>query len=88
MTKPNVKLYIDDPAYLRCLVDASGLSQDVCARSIGHSPRAMRYWFARTNSHQFAYSIQYTLEELIGPEAVNRARSKYFELQVMPYFSQ
>ena len=75
MTKPDVTQYNDDPAYLRCLVEASGLSQEAAARAIGEKERTMRYWLA--GKHQFRYSTQYTLEQLIGPKAVKQARAKY-----------
>ena len=80
MTKPDVKLYNDDPAYLRCLVEASGLSQKQAAREIGHNERTMRYWLS--GKHSFPYSVQYSLEKLIGQAAVDRARAEY---NAMPY---
>ena len=80
MTKPDVNLYNDDPAYLRCLVEASGLFQRQAARAIGHNERTMRYWLA--GKHQFPYSVQYTLEQLIGPGAVKQAQAKY---KALPY---
>ena len=80
MTKPDVTPYNDDPAYLRCLVDASGLLQRQAAQKIGHNERTMRYWLA--GKHQFPYSVQHTLEELIGPELVKQAKKKY---QALPF---
>ena len=75
MTKPDVKQYNDSPAYLRLLVAASGLSQKQAARAIGHNERTMRYWLS--GKHTFAYSVQYSLEKLIGRAAVERARAEY-----------
>ena len=80
MTKPDVTQYNDDPAYLRCLVEASDMTQKQAARKIGHNERTMRYWLA--GKHQFPYSVQHTLEELIGPEAVKQAQAKY---RALPY---
>ena len=57
---------------MRALVAESGLSQRKAAEAIGHSERTMRYWLS--GRHSFAYSVQYALEELIGPAAVKRAR--------------
>ena len=80
MTKPDVKQYNADPAYLRLLVAQSGLIQKQAARAIGHNERTMRYWL--NGKHQFPYSAQYSLEKLIGREAVDRARAEY---DAMPY---
>lgn len=78
--KPNVKLYNSDPAYLRLLVDESGLIQSRAAKAIGHNERTMRYWLS--GQHAFPYSVQFALEELIGQAAVTRARAEY---EAMPY---
>ncbi len=76
--KPDVNQYNSDPAYLRLLVAESGLSQRRAAKAIGHNERTMRYWL--NGKHSFAYSVQYSLEKLIGRAAVERARAKYKEL--------
>ena len=75
MTKPDIKKYNSDPAYLRLLVTESGLSQKQAAKAIGHNERTMRYWLS--GKHTFAYSVQYSLEKLIGRPAVERARAEY-----------
>ena len=80
MTKPDPKQYISDPAYLRLLVAESGLIQSQAAKAIGHNERTMRYWLS--GKHDFAYSVQFALEELIGQAAVDRARAEY---NAMPY---
>ncbi len=78
MTKPDVKQHIQDPAYMELLVAESDLSRKQVAKAIGHNERTMRYWL--NGKHTFAYSVQYSLEKLIGAEAVERARAKYQEL--------
>ena len=73
MTKPDIKQYNPDPAYIRALVAESGLSQSKAAKAIGHNERTMRYWLS--GQHTYAYSVQYALEKLIGSAAVQRARA-------------
>ena len=60
--KPNPKTYDPDPAYLRGLVERSGLSQRECARRIGLSDRAMRYYLS--GERKPMYAVQYLLEAL------------------------
>ena len=72
MTKPDIKQYDPRPEYIRALVAESGLSQSKAAKAIGHNERTMRYWL--NGQHTPAYSVQYALEERIGPDAVKRAR--------------
>ena len=60
--KPDPKTYDPDPAYLRGLVERSGLSQRECARRIGLSDRAMRYYLS--GERKPMYAVQYLLEAL------------------------
>ena len=60
--KPDPKTYNPDPAYLRGLVERSGLSQRECARRIGISDRAMRYYLS--GERKPMYAVQYLLEVL------------------------
>ena len=83
MTTPDVTQYNDDPAYLRCLVEASGLFQRQAARAIGHNERTMRYWLA--GRHQFPYSVQHTLAELIVRSAVKHAQANDQALPFLEY---
>ena len=73
MTKPDVKQHNPSPAYLRALIAESGLTQKQVAQAVGHNERTMRYWLS--GRHTYAYSVQYSIEKLIGREAVKRARS-------------
>lgn len=58
-----------DPAYLRSLLHAAGLSQREAARRIGVSERMMRYYLADESAdHRPApYSVQFALESLVSP---------------------
>jgi len=80
MTKPDIKQFNNDPAYLRLLVDASGLTQGRAAKAIGHNERTMRYWLS--GKHTFPSSVQYSLEKLIGQAAVDGASA---DNEAMPY---
>lgn len=56
-----------DPAYLRMLIDRTGLSQREAARRIGISDRVMRQYLAnrsRKTALKMPYPIQYALELL------------------------
>lgn len=67
-------LHNPDAAYMRSLVDASGLTQVQAAEAIGISERAMRNYLSKTAGKYIAppYSVQYTLEQL----AANAAQVK------------
>lgn len=60
--KPNPATYNPDPAYLRGLVERSGLSQREAAKRIGLSDRAMRYYLS--GERKPMYAVQYLLEVL------------------------
>ena len=62
MNSPNPKSYNPNPEYLRGLVERSGLSQRECARRIGLSDRAMRYYLS--GERKPMYAVQYALEVL------------------------
>lgn len=62
--KPDPKTYNPDHAYLRGLVERSGLSQREAAKRIGLSDRAMRYYLS--GERKPMYAVQYLLEVLAG----------------------
>ena len=65
--KPDATLHNPDPAYLRSLVERSGLSQVQCARLIDLSPSTLRKYLmpADARSRLVAdYRTQYALERL------------------------
>ncbi len=64
MQKPNAADHNPDPAYMRSLVEASGLSQVKAAQQIGVTDRTMRAWLAGDQS--FPYTAQYAMEQLAG----------------------
>lgn len=63
--KPNAASHNPDPAYLRGLLDAAGLSQRKAAELLGITDRAMRYYLSDEASKTFRpapYPIQFALE--------------------------
>jgi hypothetical protein len=64
--KPDATIYYDpDPAYLRSLVERTGLSQNAAARTLGVSERSMRYYLSETDrSSPAPYLFQVALEDL------------------------
>lgn len=66
--KPDATLHNPDPAYLRGLLQAAGLTQTEAARRIGVSDRMMRIYLAPPGGaakHIPApYLVQYALEAL------------------------
>jgi hypothetical protein len=60
---PDASLYNPDPAYLRSLIERTGLSQRQCAFCIGIGERSMRQYLA-TSGRQDAcpYPVQFALE--------------------------
>lgn len=63
MRQPDASRYRPDPAYLRELIAASGLSQRQAAFRIGIGERTMRQYLATTGRHDKApYPVQYALE--------------------------
>lgn len=66
---PDATRHNPDPAYLRGLLLAAGVSQREAARRIGVSERMMRYYLADESAdHRPApYVVQYALESLSSP---------------------
>ena len=66
---PDSTKHNPDPAYLRGLLLAAGLSQREAARRIGVSERMMRYYLAdSTADHRSApYPVQFAIESLSSP---------------------
>lgn len=64
--KPDARKHNPDPAYLRGLVEKSGLSQCEAAERIGISDRLMRYYLSDNpeSSRAAPYPVQYALEQL------------------------
>lgn len=60
--KPNASTYKPDPAYLRELIEQSGLTQEKAALRIGVSVRAMRNYLSETAGRQAPYPVQFALE--------------------------
>ncbi len=54
----------DDPAYIKRLLDKTGLSQVACAKRLGVSVATLRCWTDETHSVQWTYPAQYALEQL------------------------
>lgn len=65
---PNAGNYNPDPAYLRELLRAAGLTQEQAALKIGVNPRTMRCYLSTTAADKQAapYVVQYALEGLVG----------------------
>lgn len=63
---PDATWHNPDPAYLRGLLLAAGVSQREAARRIGVSERVMRYYLApeAADYRQAPYVVQYALESL------------------------
>ena len=67
MNAPDARLHNPDPAYIRELIERSGLSQREAARRIGIGERVMRCYLAsrEASSAQIApYPVQFALEAL------------------------
>lgn len=66
---PDVTRHNPDPAYLRGLLLAAGVSQREAARRIGVSERVMRYYLApeAADYRPAPYVVQYALESLLPP---------------------
>lgn len=63
--KPNAASHNPDPAYLRGLLDAAGLSQRKAAEVLGISDRVMRYYLSDQTSDKYRpapYPVQFALE--------------------------
>ncbi len=67
---PDAKKHNPDPAYLRDLVAATGLSQRACARIIGVSERSMRDYLNPTHPSELPYPGQYALERLAASQTL------------------
>lgn len=63
--KPNSALHRPDPAYLRGLIESTGLTQVRAAFIIGIAPRTMRSYLSDKGSRA-PYPVQYALERLAG----------------------
>ncbi len=63
---PDATRHNPDPAYLRGLLLAAGVSQREAARRIGVSERVMRYYLApeAADYRPAPYVVQYALESL------------------------
>ena len=66
---PDATRHNPDPAYLRGLLLAAGVSQREAARRIGVSERMMRYYLADDSAdHRPApYPVQFAIESLSMP---------------------
>ena len=66
---PDATLHNPDPAYLRGLLLAAGVSQREAARRIGVSERVIRYYLApeAADYRPAPYVVQYALESLLPP---------------------
>lgn len=67
MALPNCDKHNPEPAYLRELINAAGISQRAAARLLGVSERMMRYYLidADADGHRPApYIVQFALEAL------------------------
>lgn len=66
---PDATRHNPDPAYLRGLLLAAGVSQREAARRIGVSERVMRYYLApeAADYRPAPYVVQYALESLLPP---------------------
>ena len=66
---PDATRHNPDPAYLRGLLLAAGVSQREAARRIGVSERVMRYYLApeAADYRPAPYVVQYALESLVSP---------------------
>jgi len=63
--KPDATLHNPAPEHIRALVDATGLSQRECARRLGISERALRYYITTCGRQdECPYPVQYALEQL------------------------
>lgn len=65
---PDAGKHNPDPAYLRSLIERSGLSQRAAADRIGIGERVMRAYLAdrsRSTSQAAPYPVQYALEMLV-----------------------
>jgi transcriptional regulator with XRE-family HTH domain len=60
--KPDASKHNPDPAYLRSLIEAAGLSQRAAAIKIGITDRTMRYYLS--GERDAPYSVQFALENL------------------------
>lgn len=60
--KPDATHHNPDPAYLRSLVERSGLSQRKAAARLGITDRAMRYHLTPGTDRPAPYTVQYCLE--------------------------
>lgn len=62
---PDFNLYNPDPAYLRGLIQKTGLSQRAVARTIGVSERMFRQYITSTENKTYSpapYAVQFALE--------------------------
>lgn len=66
---PDSTKHNPDPAYLRGLLLAAGVSQREAARRIGISERMMRYYLAPESAdyRPAPYAVQFALESLSHP---------------------
>jgi predicted DNA-binding protein (UPF0251 family) len=66
--KPDATLHNPAPEHIRALVSSTGLSQRECARRLGISERALRYYLCEPVYTRRAdvcpYAVQYALERL------------------------
>lgn len=64
MSRPDATRHNPDPAYLRGLLSAAGISQRAAARRIGVSERVMRYYLSPKSAdyRPAPYVVQYALE--------------------------
>lgn len=71
---PDATRHNPDPAYLRGLLLAAGVSQREAARRIGVSERVMRYYLApeAADYRPAPYVVQYALESLSRIKPVHK----------------
>ena len=78
--QPDAARYHDpDPAYLRSLIAAAGLSQREAARRIGIPERSMRAFLARrtaSSALEASYPVQVALEMLSTLDNITREELK------------
>lgn len=71
MKRPDIKHLNTDPAYLRSLIERSGLSQGEVAELLGLKVRVICYYLSDVSSKGYRpapYTVQYALEALAdGP---------------------
>lgn len=64
--KPDAIEHNPDPAYIRQLVLATGMSKEQVAARIGISLRSLDYYMSDRKLRIAPYAVQYCLEQLIN----------------------